>query len=94
MDCALGAQRWSCWEWSKSNSYKDWVRSNWDGGVKWQGQVSWDGDPFQADPEIPAEWRTEILDDYRRTGYDRVGTSAHRKTVYAYERKWPDILSV
>ncbi len=68
-DCVSRAQRWSCWEWSKSNSYKDWVRSNWDRGVKWQGQF-WDGDPFQADPEIPAEWRTE-LDDYRRTGYDR-----------------------
>ena len=68
-DCVHRAQRWTCWEWTKANSYKGWTRSDWDRGVRWQGQY-WDGDPFQADPEIPVEWRTE-LSDFRGSGYDR-----------------------
>lgn len=68
-DCIHRAQRWTCWEWTKANSYKGWNRNDWDQGVRWLGQY-WNGDPFLADPEIPAEWRTE-LSDFRGSGYDR-----------------------
>ncbi len=67
-DCEQRAQRWSCWEWDESNSVSNWNRNNWS-GTTWQG-VYWTGDPFQADPDIPSQYRTE-LSDYRGSGYDR-----------------------
>ncbi len=68
-DCDRRAQRWSCWEWDKSNSVSNWNRNNWYDGVTWNG-TTWHANPFQADPDIPAEYRTE-LSDYSGSGYDR-----------------------
>lgn len=67
-DCDKKSQRWSCWEWNNSNSVKNWNRSNWNGST-WMG-ITWTGDPFQADQEIPSQYRTE-LSDYKFSGYDR-----------------------
>lgn len=67
-DCDLKAQRWSCWEWDKSNSVKNWNRQKWKGAT-WMG-VTWRGDPFQEDDAIPNQYRSELT-NYRASGYDR-----------------------
>ncbi len=67
-DCMKRAQRWTCWEWTAANSKKGWERKNWEGAT-WLG-ITWKGDPFQADNDIPAEYRTELT-DYRNSGYNR-----------------------
>ena len=67
-DCMKRAQRWTCWEWNATSNKKGWERKNWDGAT-WMG-ITWNGDPFQADDDIPAEYRTELT-DYRGSGYDR-----------------------
>lgn len=70
-DCDKKAQRWSCWEWDETNSVKGWNRNNWrsKSGITWQG-ATWTYDPFQPDPDIPSQYRSE-LEDYRGTGYQR-----------------------
>ncbi len=70
-DCDKRAQRWSCWEWDKTNSVKNWDRNKWRAqtGCVWQG-TTWYYDPFQPDPDIPAQYRSE-LEDYSGTGYNR-----------------------
>lgn len=54
-DTSKKSQRWSCYAVYKSNNLKDWNRNNWKSkeGVLWNGKT-WYKDPFQIDPEIPA----------------------------------------
>ena len=63
------AQRWTCWQWTKSNNFKGWERKKWQDGVQWNGQ-KWYGDPFHEDSEIDANYRS-LLTDYKSSGYDR-----------------------
>ena len=52
-DCKKRAQRWVAYEMLMGGSYypKSWNRNNWK-------NTEWHGDPFQVDPDIPAEYRT------------------------------------
>lgn len=68
-DRAKKAQCWTCWEFNKANNLSSWKRSNWSSGQKFNG-FGGNGDPFQPDPDILAEFRTE-LSDYKNSGYDR-----------------------
>ena len=54
-DTSKKSQRWSCYAVYKSNNLKGWNRNNWKSkeGVLWNGKT-WYKDPFQIDPEIPA----------------------------------------
>ncbi len=81
-DCDKKAQRWSCWEWDDTNSSKGWDRNNWrkETGCVWQG-TTWYYDPFQADPDIPSQYRSE-LEDYSRTGYNRGHICASEDRIY------------
>ncbi len=81
-DCDKKAQRWSCWEWDDTNSSKGWDRNNWrkETGCVWQG-TTWYYDPFQADPDIPSQYRSE-LEDYSSTGYNRGHICASEDRIY------------
>ncbi len=68
-DCDKRAQRWTCWEWTASNSVSNWNRSNWYSNCVWNG-VTYNSDPFQPDPELDEAYRTE-LSDYSGSGYNR-----------------------
>lgn len=68
-DCIKRAQRWTCWMWNKANSTKGWQRSKWENGQTFRGYGG-NGDPFQPDTDIPAEYRTELR-DYSGSGYNR-----------------------
>ena len=52
-DCKKRAQRWVAYEMLMGGSYypKTWNRNSWK-------NTEWHGDPFQVDPDIPAEYRT------------------------------------
>lgn len=62
-DCDKKAQRWSCYQMNTFTSHKGWVRNNWQ-------STTWHGDPFQEDPDLPAQYRTTLA-DYKNSGYDR-----------------------
>jgi len=62
-DCAKRAQRWTCFEMNAANSVVNWARNNW-------YSTEWGGDPFQIDPDLPEDVRTEYA-DYRGSGYTR-----------------------
>lgn len=62
-DCAKKAQRWTAYQMYKDNSVSNWNRNNW-------RDTEWKGDPFQVDPTIAPEYRTE-LSDYSGTGFQR-----------------------
>ena len=67
-DKSKRAQRWTCWQWTKANNYKNWQRKNWN-GASWNGQT-WGGDPFHEETEIESTYRS-LLSDYRSSGYNR-----------------------
>ena len=52
-DCKKRTQRWTAYEMEMGGCYypKTWNRNNWK-------STEWHGDPFQVDPDIPAEYRT------------------------------------
>lgn len=60
-DTSKKSQRWSCYAVYKSNNLKGWNRDKWwsKEGVSWNGKT-WKGDPFQIDPEIPANLQPSI----------------------------------
>ncbi len=62
-DCDKKAQRWTCYQMNAFTSHSNWNRKNWD-------NTSWHGDPFQEDPDLPAQYRTTLA-DYKNSGYDR-----------------------
>lgn len=62
-DCDKKAQRWSCYQMNTFTSHKGWARDNWQ-------STTWHGDPFQEDPDLPAQYRTTLA-DYKNSGYDR-----------------------
>ena len=57
------AQRWTAYQMYNGNSGTSWNRNNW-------YSTEWGGDPFQPDPALPEDVRTE-LSDYRGSGYTR-----------------------
>lgn len=57
------AQRWTAYQMYDGNSGSAWNRNNWQ-------STEWGGDPFQIDPDLPSNVRTE-LSDYRGSGYTR-----------------------
>lgn len=57
------AQRWTAYQMYDGNSGTAWNRNNWQ-------STEWGGDPFQIDPDLPSNVRTE-LSDYRGSGYTR-----------------------
>ena len=57
------AQRWTAYQMYDGNSGTAWNRNNWQ-------STEWGGDPFQIDPDLPSDVRTE-LSDYRGSGYTR-----------------------
>jgi len=69
------AQRWTAFQMDKNNSGKSWNRDNW----KSQKNNEWAmlnlqdygyADPFQPDPDLPKNVRTE-LSDYKGSNYSR-----------------------
>lgn len=82
-DCVNRAQRWSCWMWNSSNTYKGWERGNWRNGCTWKG-VYWDYDPFQPDSDIPVAYRAE-LSDYSGSGYNRGHICASEDRICSQE---------
>lgn len=76
-DCSALASRWTAYQWYTgfSTNVKDdtgksaWNRDQWKYGATYNGYGG-DGDPFQPDPLLPREYRTE-LEDHSRNGYDR-----------------------
>lgn len=68
-DCVNHAQRWTCFHWTKSNTFKNWDRGKWSSGATFNGYGG-DYDPFQPDPEISSQFRSE-LSDYSGSGYNR-----------------------
>ena len=69
------SQRWTAFQWYNGNSGKAWNRNNWDNQKdnEWamlnMKEYGW-GDPFQPDPDLPKEYRTE-LNQYKGSGYSR-----------------------
>lgn len=57
------AQRWTAYQMYRENSVSNWNRNYWK-------DTEWMGDPFQVDPTLQPEYRTE-LGDYRNTGFQR-----------------------
>lgn len=62
-DCTKRAQRWSCYQMYDGNSGSSWKRNYWE-------STEWEGDPFQPDPNLRSDVRTE-LSDYYKSGYTR-----------------------
>lgn len=74
-DLAKRTQRWTCWQWYDGNSGTSWNRNYWDNeknnpwAMRNLQDYGW-GDPFQPDPDLSAETRTE-LEEYYDCGYQR-----------------------
>ena len=74
-DCAKRTQRWTCWQWYRGNSGRAWNRNNWDyeKDNPWamlnMSTHGW-GDPFQPDPDLAPEVRTD-LEEYYGIPYQR-----------------------
>ena len=74
-DCAKRSQRWTCWQWYRGNSGRAWNRNNWDyekdnpWAVLNMQTHGW-GDPFQPDPDLAPEVRTD-LEEYNGIPYQR-----------------------
>lgn len=60
-DNSKKSQRWTAYQMTSSTNVKNWNRNN------------WDFEPFQPDPSLPVEYRTELQDykDYQRYGCQR-----------------------
>lgn len=59
-DTSKKSQRWSCYAVYKSNNLKGWNRDNWKYNHPYWDGKTWKGDPFQIDPEIPANLQPSI----------------------------------
>lgn len=70
-DCDRLASRWTAYQWygGFSSNEASWNRNKWSKGETYNGYGG-TGDPFQPDPLIPREFRTE-LEDHRDNRYDR-----------------------
>lgn len=70
-DCSRLASRWTAYQWytGMSSHESTWNRNGWKYGETFNGYGG-TGDPFQPDPLLPRDYRTE-LDDHRSNGYDR-----------------------
>ena len=53
-DTSKKSQRWSCYAVYKSNNLKGWKRDNWKNNHPYWDGKTWNGDPFQLDPQLPA----------------------------------------
>lgn len=55
------SQRWTAYQMTSATNVKNWNRNN------------WDFDPFQPDPSLPIQYRTELQDykDYQKYGCQR-----------------------
>ena len=53
-DTSKKSQRWSCYAVYKSNNLKKWYRKNWENNHPYWDGKTWNGDPFQLDPQLPA----------------------------------------
>lgn len=53
-DTSKKSQRWSCYAVYKSNNLKGWNRDNWKYNHPYWDGKTWNGNPFQLDPQLPA----------------------------------------
>lgn len=53
-DTSKKSQRWSCYAVYKSNNLKGWKRDNWKNNHPYWDGKTWNGNPFQLDPQLPA----------------------------------------
>ena len=53
-DTSKKSQRWSCYAVYKSNNLKGWNRKNWENNHPYWDGKTWNGNPFQLDPQLPA----------------------------------------
>ena len=53
-DTSKKSQRWSCYAVYKSNNLKKWYRKNWENNHPYWDGKTWNGNPFQLDPQLPA----------------------------------------
>lgn len=56
-DHMLKAQRWTCFYFTTQNKVKNWYRNQWK-------NTSWGGDPFQKDPDIPADEQPSVFGEF------------------------------
>ena len=61
-DHTLRAQRWTCFVFNASNSVQKWYRNNWK-------NTSWGGDPFQLDPDVPANEQPRVTGEFSSSYY-------------------------
>jgi endonuclease G len=86
---AKKSQRWAAYQCYTGNSGTGWNRNNWDNQTdnEWamlnMKEYGW-GDPFQPDPDLPEEYRTE-LSQYKRTSYQRGHIIASQDRVNSME---------
>lgn len=67
----LRANSWTAFKWYNgfSSNNKNWYRNNWRNGATFNGYGG-NGDPFQPDPVLPAEYRV-TSNDYDNWSYQR-----------------------
>ena len=85
-DHTLKAQRWTCFYFTTENKVKKWYRNQWK-------NTSWGGDPFQKDPDIPADEQPSVYGEFSGSKYlDKGFTDYISKPVEIKEllvnRKW------
>ena len=69
-DHTLRAQRWTCFYFNASNSVQKWNRSNWKNST-------WGGDPFQLDPDVPANEQPPVKGEFSGSYYPGGGYNSY-----------------
>lgn len=67
---------WTAFTFQADTRSTEWKRSNWD-------STSWGGDPFQPDPDLMSQERTDLEDYYYETPYVRGHIVASYDRVYS-----------
>lgn len=72
------AQRWTCFEIYRENRVKNWKRADWK-------KTKWGGDPFQADPKVPANEQPPVQNEFSKSYYPNTGSYYQRGHICASE---------
>lgn len=85
-DLTKRAQRWTCFTLTSANSSRTWNRNNWASQDNYWAKLNYSTygfyDPFQPDPDLPADARTE-LEEYKGISYQRGHICASSDRLYS-----------
>jgi len=85
-DLTKRAQRWTCFTLTAVNSSRTWNRNSWASQDNYWAKLNYEYyhfyDPFQPDPDLPAEARTE-LNEYKGIPYQRGHICASSDRLYS-----------